>query len=246
MQSYDWDHIDPDYPEGCDRPYQMVCGFTNPFNLIERDRSLNSSKSNRFLPWRVAHDEVGSVPMNPGDLCQFLNRETGEWVLEEFMGEWWFNQTRDLCGEHVSGIRNYLNKKGIHAPGVAKKGNLMQPLEAKQLGGKRVFELKVGLGSFTKQQLSDQGSLPWWYNPLTCETTRSDISPGESWEQKRGPTPGLKPYENVNLDKYICLQTGYISTAAGVAAWQKKRGIDSSKRTKLTPEETAFIFLWAS
>jgi hypothetical protein len=49
----------------------------------------------------------------------------------------------------------------------------------------------------------------------------------------------------VNKDKYICLITGYISTAAGVAAWQKKRGIDSSKRQKLTPEETAFVFLWA-
>ena len=244
MQSYDWDHIDPDYPESCDRPYQMVCGLTNPFNLIERDRSLNSSKSNRFLPWRVAHDEVGSVPVNPGDLCQFLNRETGEWVLEEFLGDWWFKQTKDLCGEHVSGIRNYLNKKGIHAPGVAKKGNLMQPSEAKQLGGKRVFELKVGIGALTSEQLSQQTSVPWWYNPLTNQSTRSVSCPGEGWVDKRGPCSWSKPYENINVDKYICLKTGYISTAAGVAAWQKKRGISSTKRAKLTPEEAAFIFLW--
>jgi hypothetical protein len=245
MQRLDWDHIDPDYPEGCDRPYQLVCGFSNPLNLIERDRSLNSSKSNRFLPWRVAKDEIGSVPVNPGDLCQFLDRATGDWVLEEFMGDWWFAQTRDLCGEHVSGVKNYLNKTGIHAPGMASKGARSQPREVKQKGGKRVFELKVGLGALTKQQLSDQGSLPWWYNPLTSETTRSDTSPGENWEQRRGPMFWTKPYENVNVDKYICLQTGYISTAAGVAAWQKKRGIDSSKRTKLTPEEAAFVFLWA-
>lgn len=103
MQSYDWDHIDPDYPEGSYRPYQLVCGLTNEFNLVERTRSLNSSKSNRFLPWRVAQDEVGSVPVNPGDLCQFLDRATGEWVLEEFMGDWWFKQTRDLCGPFISG-----------------------------------------------------------------------------------------------------------------------------------------------
>jgi hypothetical protein len=236
MQRYDWDHIDPDYPEGCDRPYQLVCGLTNPFNLIERDRSLNSSKSNRFLPWRVAAEEVGSVPINPGDLCQFLNRETGEWTLEEFMGDWWFEQTRELCGAYVSGK----SRPQEHF----QKMSQSQSREMKQLGGKRVFKLKVGLGALTSEQLSAQGSLPWWFNPSTGETTRSFGSPGNGWEPRRGPMPWSKPYENVNKDKYICLVTGHISTAAGVAAWQKKRGIDSSKRTKLTPEEAAFIFLW--
>lgn len=253
MQSYDWDHIDPDYPEGCDRPYQMVCGFTNEFNLIERDRSLNSSKSNRFLPWRVAQRELGSVPVNPGDLCQFLNRATGEWVLEEFMGDWWFEQTRDLCGEHFSGIKNRDNKTGIFNPDFREDFLEMQRLTktgiyaegVSSLGGKSVFQKRVGLGALTKEQLSEQGSLPWWYNPLTSKTTRSETSPGTEWEPGRGPLPFLKPYENVNVDKYICLKTGYISTAAGVAAWQKKRNIPSTKRVKLTPEESAFIFLWA-
>ena len=114
------DHIDPRWEEG--RDYQLVCGLENSFNYCERDGSTNSSKSNRFLPWRVAQDEIGSVPVNPGDLCQFLNRETGKWVLEEFMSDWWFEQTRYLCGEHFAGIKNYLNKTGIHAPGMASKG----------------------------------------------------------------------------------------------------------------------------
>ena len=237
MQRFDWDHIDPDYPEGADRPYQLVCGLTNPFNLIERDNSTNASKSNRFLPWRTAKDEIGSVPVNPGDLCQFLNRETGEWVLEEFMGEWYREQTRKLCGASVSGRS--------HSKEHFQEMSLKQPREVKQIGGRRVFELKVGIGALTSEQLSQQTSVPWWYNPLTNQSTRSVSCPGEGWVAKRGPCSWSKPYENVNVDKYICLQTGYISTAAGVAAWQKKRGIDSSKRTKLTPEESAFIFLWA-
>jgi hypothetical protein len=236
MQSYDWDHVDPDYPEGCDRPYQMVCGFTNEFNLIEREKSLNVQKSNRFLPWRVTYDEIGSVPVNPGDICQFLDRVTGEWVLEEFMGKWWFEQTRDLCGAYVSGK----NHPAEHFQYMSKS----QSRESKQRGGQRVFELKVGIGALTTEQLSTQGSLPWWFNPLTLETTRSGVSPGEGWEQRRGPSSWSKPYKNINVDKYICLKTGYISTAAGVAAWQKKRGISSTKRVKLTPEETSFIFLW--
>ena len=233
MKDLHWDHIDPDYPKTADRPYQLICGFTNEINLIERSCSINSSKSNRFLPWRVSYDEVGSVPVNPGDLCQFLDLGSGEWVLEEFMGTWWFEKTRKLCGEYISGSKASAKGIGIHAPGMASKGARSQSREMKQKGGKRVFELKVGLGALTKQQLSDQGSLPWWYNTLTSETARSDISPGENWEQRRGPMSWIKPYKNINVDKYICLQTGYISTAAGVAAWQKKRGIDKSFRVSL-------------
>ena len=241
MQSYDWDHIDPDYPEGCDRPYQMVCGFTNEFNLIERDRSLNSSKSNRFLPWRVAQGELGSVPVNPGDLCQFLNRATGEWVLEEFMGDWWFEQTRDLCGEHVAGSVTRDQKTGLHAPGMAAQGG--------SIGGK----------------------CPWWTNLVTGQVKRAWESTGSNWVNKRQihwsgnknktDQEILEHCRRINKliprecivkggqvtgnDKWMCLETGYITNAPALAGYHKRNEIDKSRRVKLTPEEAAFIFLWA-
>jgi hypothetical protein len=219
----------------------MVCGFTNEFNLVERDSSLNSSKSNRFLPWRVAEGEIGSVPVNPGDLCQFLNRATGEWVLEEFMGDWWFDQTRKLCGEYFSGCQSYENKKAIHAPGVAS--------QAGSIGGK----------------------CPWWTNTKTGEVKRSWESPGNDWVNKReiywSPNKNktnqeildhcrrikkLIPRECIvkggvvtGNDKWMCLQTGYITNAPALANYHKSKGIDKSRRIKLAPEETAFIFLWA-
>lgn len=37
--------------------------------------------------------------------------------------------------------------------------------------------------------------------------------------------------------KYICLETGFISSARGLASFQKSNGIDTSKRRLLTPEE---------
>ena len=113
---YEEDHIDPNYPEDCDRPYQRVCGFSEPINFVERERSLNIQKSNRFLPWRVVKDEVGSIPVNPGDLCQFLDLETEEWVLEEFMGDWWFEKTRNLCGNSQGGKTQYEQSLGIFNP----------------------------------------------------------------------------------------------------------------------------------
>jgi hypothetical protein len=240
MQQYDWDHIDPKYPEGADRPYQMVCGLTNEFNLVERDRSTNSSKSNRFLPWRVSHNEVGAVPVNKGDLCQFLDRETGEWVLEEFMGDWWKKSTRDLCGEYVSGNLSKENSRAIHSPGMA------------SIGG------SIG------------GTCPWWTNLVTGEVKRSWESPGKDWVNKRtiywDPNKGKTQQEilehcqamnkliskeslvkggvTTGNDKWMCLQTGYITNAPALANYHKRNGIDKSRRIKLTPEESAFIFLW--
>jgi hypothetical protein len=112
--NYQIDHIDPRWKEG--RDYQLVCGLDVPLNLEEREESVNNSKSNRFLPWRVAEDELGSVPVNIGDLCQFLDRETGEWVLEEFMGAWYKKQTRDLCGSSRGGKIQSERGSGIFSP----------------------------------------------------------------------------------------------------------------------------------
>jgi hypothetical protein len=229
MAKYDWDHIDPDYPEDADRPYQLVCGLTNSFNLIERDRSANSSKSNRFLPWRVAKDEIGQTPVEFGDLCQFLDRETGEWVLEEFMGEWFKAQTRELCGEHFAGCRTRDEKTGIHSPGTASKGG--------QIGG----------------------TYPWWHNPKTGETIRSLEKPGPGWINKRpidwSPNKNLTPEEirkkcqaananirpetlskggvNAGKKRYLCLVSGFISNAPTVAHVQKRKGINKSFRVSL-------------
>jgi len=116
---YEIDHVDPKWEEK--RDYQLVCGLDDSLNFYERERILNVQKSNRFLPWRVAKDEIGSVPIEQGDLCQFLDRETGEWILEEFMGDWWFNQTRDLCGNSKGAKTCYEQGLGLFSPNLAQQ-----------------------------------------------------------------------------------------------------------------------------
>ena len=110
------DHIDPRWDER--RKYQLVCGLDNDYNYCERYNTLNIQKSNRFLPWRTAKNEVGEEPIEPGDLCQFLNLETGEWVLKEFMGEWWFEQTKTLCGNSKGGVVNKEKQLGVFNPDI--------------------------------------------------------------------------------------------------------------------------------
>jgi hypothetical protein len=108
------DHLDPRWDES--RGYQLVCGLDNDYNYCERLASLNVKKSNRFLPWRVAKGEEGVEPLELGDVCQFLDRQTGGWVLKPFLGEWWFEQTRDLCGNSRGGKVNYEQQVGVFDP----------------------------------------------------------------------------------------------------------------------------------
>ncbi len=151
------DHIDPRWEEG--RDYQLICGWNDPINFCERDEKINQRKSNRFLPWRVAKGELGSVPVNPGDFCQFLDPDTNEWVLEEFMGDWWYEKTWRNCGPCL-GFKAALNndpeirkktfkqilesnpnhQKEAFQKLVEKKPNHQS--EAGKLGGKKIHERK--------------------------------------------------------------------------------------------------------
>ena len=235
---YDLDHIDPKYPKGTDRPYQLVCGLSNSFNLLERDSSLNSSKSNRFLPWRVAQDEVGSVPVNPGDLCQFLDLDSGEWVLEEFMGTWWFDKTRKLCGSYNAGSTTFAQGTGIHAPGVSSKGG--------SIGGKIVGRRNVetGLLDRIRPLAGNKGGLVNAKNKTgVCgRSTGKMTEDGRLGGLIQGPL-AVKAGTGIH-SKFMCLETGHLANPGALACWQKKRGIDTSRRIELTPAEKSFIFLW--
>jgi hypothetical protein len=238
-QPYDIDHIDPTWVEG--RGYQLICGLDVELNLLARDVSLNCSKSNRFLPWRVVSEELGSAPVHEGDFCQFLDPDSGEWVLEEFLGEWWFQQTRKVFGGYLGGTRTRDEGTGLHAPGVRSR--------AGSIGGK----------------------FPWWTNLTSGKSVRSWESPGPDWvantrviswnphknksseeifEHAKYMNSQIRPEslsnggKSTGNSKWMCLETGYITNAPALASYHKREGIDKSRRVKLTPEEVAFIYLW--
>ncbi len=211
MQTHE-DHIDPRWEEG--RDYQLVCGLNNPTNLCKRDPDFNVSKNNRFLPWRVAENELGCIPVEQGDLCQFLDLKTEEWVLEEFLGDWWFAQTRTLCG-------TYLGGKAI-------------PKEQFQEMGRRSHEVQkhLGIGLYGRSPEDRSESAKRARETLISE------KPDLYLEILR------KGGETVNKQKQMCLVTGHISTPSGLSNYQRHRGIDLIRRVQLTPEECAFIYLW--
>ncbi len=182
--SHENDHIDPLWKEG--RDYQLVCGLDVPGNKKIRTTSENARKVNRFLPWKVSDKDVGCVPVNEGDLCLFLDPDTGEWVLEEFLGEWWFEKTKTLCSASIVGRNNV-------ASGHLKK--------IEGLGGKVALIKKVGIFGRSKEQHSEDskkagrigGKIGGRKGGLRSRTTKENLS-------RAGRIGGVKSMSTLYLD----------------------------------------------
>jgi hypothetical protein len=207
MARRDWDvdHLDPRWKEG--RDYQLVCGLDCIRNLEERETSLNIAKSNRFLPWRWSREEIGVVPQEPGDLCLFLDPHTNEWVLEEYLGEWWFNQT-------IAGGSRALQHWARNNPELW--------LETLRKRSKKASERSV--------QSRKQNSEEWRRNASKAAKKRATA------HRQKDPkkfNEHLEKMWQANKVKYQCTVTGHIAPAGWLTRYQKARGIDPSNRRRV-------------
>jgi hypothetical protein len=80
-----------------------------------------------------------------------------------------------------------------------------QMTEDGRMGGKKIKELSVGIFELTSKQLSKNG--------------------------KKG---GKKGSKKTNAQKWKCLETGFITNPGNLTKYQRKRGIDTSKRVKIS------------
>jgi hypothetical protein len=85
------DHIDP-------RNGVLVCGGDGDDNMFPISHSLNSAKSNRFVPYRI---HTLPAPRKFGDLCEFLINS--EWVKCEFGGKMWWEESNRIGNGSVDG-----------------------------------------------------------------------------------------------------------------------------------------------
>lgn len=198
----------------------LVSGLCNEFNEIFADRSYNCRKSNRFVPYRVCNYPA---PINEGDVGEFLIG--GEWVVCEFLGpEWWEESNRignaNTKGGKVSSA--FLNNGGQRhiercrrAGSIGGKAGTPAQLEVKSLGGKSVAD-----GGEKHIERSRRGG----------------SAAGKVTGKKNGPS--------TNKQLWMSTKDGFISSPSGVAVHNKFKKWSPGARVRLTPEESAFIFLW--
>lgn len=134
-----------------------------------------------------------------------------------------------------SGKQAYENKIGIHALTKEELSLLgkkkfkekigcfsISPEERSEIGkksGGQAYRNKTGIHAYTFEQKSELGKRNYQNGRGISSLT---------YEQRRELS--LK----TNAQRWQCTETGYISNAGGLSTYQKKRGIDTSKRIRLS------------
>lgn len=143
-------------------------------------------------------------------------------------------ESRSIGGK-TGGKQAYQNKIGIHA----------LTTEQRILLGKKKFEQKIGCFSIPPEERSKIGKKSGeqayqnktGIHAFTIEQ-RSEIGK-RNYRNGRGIssiTPEQRKQINleVNSRRWQCTETGFISNAGALSGYQKKRGIDTSKRIRLS------------
>lgn len=240
-RDFDVDHIDPRWEEG--RDYQLVCGLDCSLNLREEDPSINSAKSNRFLPWRWCREEIGVVPSEPGDLALFLvgadieNDIPGEWVLMEFMSDEWFKASWSTCSLCVNNrLQEWVRSNPEESYEACRRGGLRAGSENytylesyyEENPEKRREHSLLG-AAVTKEWFKRDPEEPRRRALLGKENYEKWVRENQEQVRKNCSKAGIAS----GKVRFRCAITGKVSTAAGVVTWQKARGIDPTPENRI-------------
>lgn len=132
-----------------------------------------------------------------------------------------------LTPEERSNNSRKLGKKsyelGIGVHGRTKEKRIEDARNAGLVGGKRTRELGVGICGITKEERSKRGKIigrKHYKNKTACFS----ITPEQRVEINK----------KTNFQRWMCLETGYVTTAGPLTRYQKARGIDPSKRVRIS------------
>jgi len=110
-------------------------------------------------------------------------------------------------GGKTSGNQNKKFRKGIFSLTFEQRSENGKKANH-SIGGLKAKELGKGIFNMSKEELSDAG-------------------------KKGGKIGGKKASKITNTQKWMCCETEYVSTAAGVVQYQKARRIDTSKNNRI-------------
>jgi hypothetical protein len=127
--------------------------------------------------------------------------------------------------------------------------SLEQKSKAGKIGGKKIVEEKMGIFGRTQEEMSETSKKA---GTKTYQLGIGVHSLSSDEKRECGSKGGKRAYElgvgvfalskeerseiskKVATQKWICLETGHISTPGGLAKYQKARGIDTSKRKRIS------------
>jgi len=172
-----------------------------------------------------------------------------------------YNIDKWCLNENCNGILSLkiLKKAGKKSAETHKNNNTglyNVPLYKRIESGNRAYELGVGVHSRTKEQMSEDGrkgakkqqELCIGIHGKTKEQMSEDGKKGGNKSKEMGVgihkftkqqrienarNGGKVGGKNTGNQKWMCLETGHISTPGGLARFQKARGIDTSRKKRV-------------
>ena len=99
--------------------------------------------------------------------------------------------------------------------------------EAGKLGGSITYKMKVGIHGMSMEKRIEIGRK----NGLEHKKNNIGIFSRTSEQHSKDSSKGSK---NTNSQKWECLETEYITNAGALSTYQKARGIDTSKRVRIS------------
>ena len=128
-------------------------------------------------------------------------------------------------GGPIGGKKSYELKLGIHSY------TLEEQLKIASIGGKvggrKSYEMKVGVHCLTKEQRTKNGKKGGTKAGLKNKQNKTGIC-GLTKDQRS------ETAKKVNSQKWKCTETDYVTNAGALTMYQRKRGIDTSKRIRIS------------
>jgi hypothetical protein len=147
-----------------------------------------------------------------------------KWCLNENVGGKMSINIRIQAGKKA-GQKTYELGLGLHSLSIEEKK------EVGKRGGTRTKELGVGAFAISPEQRKE-------INKKSNETSRKNktglYSRTKEEQIESGKNWGKKGSKKTNLQKWMCLETGYITTSGPLTSYQKARSIDTSKRVRVS------------
>ena len=149
------------------------------------------------------------------------------WCLNEGYSGSYSLKSRSKAGK-VGGNVNAKNKTGVCGLTLDERKTIGKRIG--WIGGTKTYEMRVGIHGRTKEQMKVDAAINGRKGGLRAK----ELNVGYS----SIPTEKRIEYGKIggkisSSQKWKCLTTGYISTAAGLSNYQKARGIDTIKRVRI-------------
>lgn len=160
--------------------------------------------------WCLNENCGGKISLNS-------SRKAGKYVYESKIGCFKLTKNERLEVAKKVGHLSYINKTGVFSLDPKLRSDISKN------NGKMIMEQGLGIFSMTPEEKHLLG-----------------VKNGERNKKLKLGICGLSKEErskickNVNSQKWKCLVTGYISNAGGLSKYQKKRGISTDKRIKIS------------